>query len=68
VSILIQKNDSRINFQLSDDGKGFIGKPKEKTGGIHRGLGMKAMKKRSSTGKWMRQDILEMKNLDLTLF
>jgi PAS domain S-box-containing protein len=46
VSILIQKNDSRINFQLSDDGKGFIGKPKEKTDSIHRGLGMKTMEER----------------------
>jgi signal transduction histidine kinase len=46
VSITIHKNNSNINIELCDDGKGFIGKPKEKADSIHRGLGMKAMEER----------------------
>ncbi len=46
VSITIHKNNSNINIELCDDGKGFIVKPKEKADSIHRGLGMKAMEER----------------------
>ena len=46
VSIMIHKNNSNINIELCDDGKGFTSMPKEKADSIHRGLGMKAMEER----------------------
>ncbi len=46
VSVCIKKNDTKVDFQVLDDGTGYDRGPKEISDSIRRGLGLKAMEER----------------------